>query len=121
DPYAETRLLENTLMKLAGLLQVGFGEAGAKIIRKNMHGACLEAMVPGHRVVALFGFADIRSFGLVTEALQEQVMVFVNTVAQIVHENCVKFEGYPNKNIGNAFVIVWKFPEIKEEKQKSEE
>merc|ERR1719440_2753352 len=32
----ETSMLETTILKIGGLLQVGFGEAGAQIIGKNM-------------------------------------------------------------------------------------
>lgn len=32
----ETDLIEKTITKIAGLLQVGFGEAGARIIAQNI-------------------------------------------------------------------------------------
>ena len=35
-------------------------------------------------------------------------MFFVNQIALIVHSNCVKYGGCPNKNIGDAFLFVWK-------------
>ncbi len=35
-------------------------------------------------------------------------MVFVNTIASIVHGNADKYGGAPNKNIGDAFLLVWK-------------
>jgi len=33
----------------------------------------------------------------------------VNTIAEIIHKNVDCFNGKPNKNIGDAFLIVWKF------------
>lgn len=42
-------------------------------------------MVPGNRVMAVFGFCDIRNFTDTTEVLQEDIMEFVNTIADIVH------------------------------------
>ncbi len=42
---AETGLLEKTLQKLSGLLQVGFGEAGASIIQRNLGSGELNVMV----------------------------------------------------------------------------
>lgn len=33
----------------------------------------------------VFGFCDIRQFTDATECLQEEVMVFVNRIAEIVH------------------------------------
>jgi class 3 adenylate cyclase len=37
-------------------------------------------------------------------------MEFVNTIAQIVHMEVHLHDGSANKNIGNAFLLVWKFP-----------
>jgi len=42
-------------------------------------------MIPGTKIMGIFGFCDIRNFTDSTEILQEKVMVFVNTVAEIVH------------------------------------
>ncbi len=36
-------------------------------------------------------------------------MVFVNEVADIIHGYTHRYLGYPNKNIGDAFLTVWKF------------
>ena len=76
DQPFETRLLESTFMKLAGLLQISFGAAGAEVISHNMHGDFLDPMVPGRKIFAIFGFCDIRKFGVVTEALGQHVMIF---------------------------------------------
>ena len=40
----ETKLLESTLAKIGGLLQIGFGEAGTEIIRQNID--CLNRRCP---------------------------------------------------------------------------
>ncbi len=71
DTY-ETLLLENTIIKIGGLLQIGFGEAGRDIIRKNMAGGngVLQPLLRGSRVDAVFGFCDVRQFTDVTECLQ---------------------------------------------------
>lgn len=67
-------------------------------------------MIPGKKMVGIFGFCDIRYFGKCTEQLQERVLMFVNQVAECVHERVNMFQGHNNKNIGNVFVLVWKFP-----------
>ena len=41
--------------------------------------------------------------------MQEDVMVFVNDIADIVHTSVDAFSGNTNKNIGEAFLLVWKF------------
>lgn len=43
-------------------------------------------------------------------------MVFVNTIAEIVHSSVDKYGGAANKNIGDAFLLVWKLiDEVKQE------
>ena len=76
DGY-ETALLETTLERVGQLLQIGFGAAGAEIIGNNMNSASgkLNAMVPGKKICAIYGFCDIRQFTDTTECLQEEVMV----------------------------------------------
>jgi len=36
-------------------------------------------------------------------------MVFVNEIAEIVHGMVDHYNGSANKNIGDAFLLVWKF------------
>ena len=109
----ETDILKQTIVKTGALLAIGLGEAGSKIIAQNI--ACdtgegsIDPLIPGSKVFAIFGFCDIRNFTDTTEILQEEVMVFVNEVAEIVHGLTHLYMGAPNKNIGDAFLIVWKF------------
>ncbi|CAE8638982.1 unnamed protein product [Polarella glacialis] len=116
----ETVMLEKTIIKLGGLLALGFGEAGAEIIGQNMKGgatAGINAMVPGSRVEAIIGFCNIRNFGEATEVLKEKVMLFVNQVGEIVHGCVDDCHGAPNKNIGEAFLLVWRLSGKTQEKQ----
>ena len=64
-------------------------------------------------IVFLFrvGFCDIRNFTDATEELQEGVMLFVNEIGEIVHGIVDRYSGAANKNIGDAFLLVWKFDE----------
>lgn len=109
-PQLETSVLEQTILKIGQLLQVGFGEAGAEIIGNNMRSGDgeLNIMIPGKRVKAIFGFLDIRRFTDATEALQEDVMHFVNLVGRISHQCTHRWEGAANKNVGDAFLFTWK-------------
>eukprot|EP00804_Cyclotella_cryptica_P006131 CCRYP_018429-RA/>CCRYP_018429-RA protein AED:0.03 eAED:0.03 QI:3227/0/0.5/1/0/0/2/0/1348 len=105
----ETDVLAQAITKMAALLQVGFGSAGAEIIAKNLSDMGeLNPMIPGVRVNAIFGFCDIRDFTFATEGLQQDVMIFVNKIADIAHTHVVESGGHPNKNIGDAFLLVWK-------------
>ncbi|OMJ76643.1 hypothetical protein SteCoe_23946 [Stentor coeruleus] len=106
----ETKVLENTFVKIGVLLALGFGEAGASIISSNVKsGGDVDPLIKGKKIAAVFGFCDIRNFTDATEELQEGVMLFVNELARIVHSTVDHFCGAANKNIGDAFLVVWKF------------
>lgn len=110
----ETTVLEKTITKIGALMALGFGEAGSKIIVSNMsnkNSTEIDPMIKGKKVMAIYGFCDIRNFTDTTEVLEEQVMIFVNEIAEIVHEITVDHGGSANKNIGDAFLLVWKFEE----------
>ena len=75
----EPRILQNTIVKISSLLAVGFGEAGTQIICKVIEDpSIINVMIPGQKIMALFGFCDIRNFTDATEVLEADVMVFVN-------------------------------------------
>lgn len=112
----ETSILLNTLVKSGELLALGFGEAGTEIIVGNLNKEGLSATSDGKKVFCIFGFCDIRKFGDANEVLREQTMQFVNKVALIVHFIVDKYAGWVNKNIGDCFLLVWKFEENEIEK-----
>ncbi|KAL4493573.1 hypothetical protein ABPG72_004066 [Tetrahymena utriculariae] len=115
DQY-ETRIIENAIVKIGALLALGFGEAGSEIIGSNIakHGE-VDPMISGKKKCCIYGFCDIRNFTDATEVLQEDVMIFVNNIGDIVHTMVDRFMGAANKNIGDAFLLVWKFQEDKYE------
>lgn len=45
--------------------------------------------------------------------LQEEILIFVNKIGSLVHESVYRYGGSANKNIGEAFLLVWKIPEEK--------
>ena len=116
---SETDMLEVAIGKMGTLLQIGFGTAGAEIIAKSLSdGGELDPMLPGSRVNAIFGFIDIRDFTYATEFLQQDVMIFVNKIAELTHRHVVASGGSPNKNIGDAFLLVWKLSSSRSRLQK---
>mmetsp|Transcript_84256 Transcript_84256/g.195887 ORF Transcript_84256/g.195887 Transcript_84256/m.195887 type:complete len:1018 (+) Transcript_84256:52-3105(+) len=106
----ETKVLENAIIKLGSLLALGFGEAGSEIIGHNLDddNATVDALVPGSKVEAIYGWCGIRHFATATDVLQENTMVFVNQVAEIVHRIVDEHLGAANKNVGEAFLLVWR-------------
>jgi len=65
-------------------------------------------MLPGNKAIFIFGFCDIRNFTDCTEVLEEGVMLFVNEIGEIVHNTVARYSGAANKNVGDAFLLVWK-------------
>lgn len=104
----ETNILTNTLAKSGQLLALGFGEAGINIILEKLNKG---SEMVGRKVICLFGFADIKYFTEVSDKLKEDVMTFVNEIAEIVSPLIDKYTGSTNKNLGEAFLFVWKFRE----------
>ncbi len=109
----ETTILLTTITKIGALMRVGFGEAGAAIIARNLNDSeggkgKLNLMGSGTMINSIFGFCDVRQFTDTTECLQEEVMLFVNRIAHILHNIVVQCSGAANKNIGDAFLLTWK-------------
>lgn len=105
----ETTLLINTLVQSGKLLAIGLGEAGTEVVIRNLRQDKLNPLIRGCEVICLFGFCDIRGFAEANERLKEDVLGFVNEIANIVHSIIDRFAGCTNKNLGNNFLVVWKF------------
>mmetsp|Transcript_22930 Transcript_22930/g.37765 ORF Transcript_22930/g.37765 Transcript_22930/m.37765 type:complete len:1179 (-) Transcript_22930:80-3616(-) len=107
----ETKFLMSTLLRIGSLMKVGFGSAGVEIIRNNLERGrkkdVLELSRQGTTVSCIFLFCDIRQFTDATECLQEEVFVFTNKIAAVVHSICNSYGGTANKNIGDAFLVSW--------------
>jgi class 3 adenylate cyclase len=107
----ETVILEKTIIKLGGLLALGFGEAGAEIIGQNMkcgQTTGVDPMTSGVRVDVIVGYATIFNFLIVNQVLGEKIMVFVNQIGEIVHGVVDDFNGAANKNVGDSFLLIWR-------------
>lgn len=106
----DIRLIENTIQKIAYLLVLGFGEAGNNLLSHALLSKELEMDFISNpkTIYGIFGFCDIRNFTDATEVLSGDIMLFVNTIGKVVHEEVANHEGGANKNIGDAFLVVWK-------------
>lgn len=109
----EPTLLLTTISKIGALVKVGLGEAGADIITRSLSDgrsgeSQLNLTSSGKLVDSIFVFCDIRQFTDTTECLQEEVMLFVNRIASLLHDLVASYGGSPNKNVGDAFLLVWK-------------
>jgi class 3 adenylate cyclase len=121
EEHREVQVIQKSIIKISALLAIGFGEAGADIIKTNLKSYNdLDPMMKGIKKMAFLGFCDIRGFLQVNDALKEDSVIFVNRIAEIVHKSVDKFGGATNKNIGDAFLNVWKFPELTPTNEKYE-
>ena len=116
----ETTTLLITINKIGSLMRVGFGEAGASVIA-NCLGTSgrLNLIADGVMIRSIFGFCDVRQITDTTECLQEEVMLFVNRIAHILHSIVVQCSGSANKNIGDAFLLTWKLDRLTTEQAMS--
>ncbi len=107
----ETSFLMSTILRIGSLMKVGFGSAGVEIIRNNLQKGQSKNMLilnsQGSTVSCIFLFCDIRQFTDATECLQEEVFVFTNRIAAVVHSICHSYGGSANKNVGDAFLVSW--------------
>ena len=116
----ETSFLMHTILRIGSLMKVGFGSAGVEIIRNNLEGrnkSMLTLSGKGSTVSCIFLFCDIRQFTDATECLQEEVFVFTNKIAAVVHSICNSYGGSANKNIGDAFLLSWRLDDQTEEER----
>ena len=105
----ETDALKLSLAKIATMLQVGFGEAGNDLVAENLKkGDTVDPMVPGRKLLGAYGFCIIDEYEEVLECLGEEILPFTNTAADIVHAAVTENGGQPNRNLGEAFLCVWK-------------
>lgn len=111
DTRAPSRdsILEETIGKIGSLLQMGYGELGSSVIQNFMsEDGNLDLMKAGESSQFIFGVVWLRAFTDVTECLKEDVMVFLNKIAKIVHTCCQEWGGHVCKNGLGKFLLIWK-------------
>eukprot|EP01038_Epipyxis_sp_PR26KG_P015176 gene15176-20442_t len=99
NPLAPLHFDESNANAGAGIISANLGAQGS---------ATLNPLLPGVRIYGIFGFCDIHHFEDINRLLTNDVLTFVNTIAEIVHNSVHEWAGQCNKNLGNAFVIVWR-------------
>jgi hypothetical protein len=127
----ETEQLNSAVNKITDLLRKCWGVAGADIISTNLaaRGGALAEMfnptVPGKSVYALFGFVSINDFDHVLRELQDDVMILINDVAAVLHDEVFRWgfgdSGQCNKNLGSSFLMVFRIGLVKEVMEKLEQ
>ncbi len=117
----EIKIIQSAIIRISALMAIGFGEAGGEILKENISSSeGINPMLPGKKISAIFGFCFIHNFSEINEAFQERTMIFVNQISDIVHSCVDKFNGITNKNLGDCYLLAWKFKE-KTEKEKDKD
>jgi Adenylate and Guanylate cyclase catalytic domain len=127
----ETEQLITAVAKITDLLRKCWGVAGADIISTNLasrEGALTEVFnptVPGKSVYALFGFAAIGGFENAVKNLAGDIMPLINDIAAVLHGEVFRWgfgdSGQCNKNLGGAFLMVFRIGLVKDVVKKLEE
>lgn len=127
----ETEQLITAVAKITDLLRKCWGVAGADIISTNLasrEGALTEVFnptVPGKSVYALFGFAAIGGFDNAVRNLGGDIMPLINDIAAVLHGEVFRWgfgdSGQCNKNLGGAFLMVFRIGLVKDVVKKLEE
>ena len=125
----ETEQLLNAITKISDLLRKCWGVAGAGIISANLargkdgQVAGFNPLVPGKQVYALFGFVGICGFKELLRTVDRDIMILINDVAKVVHDEVYRWgfgdHGQCNKNLGQAFLMVWRIGDFSEVQKKN--
>lgn len=124
----ETEKLITAISKITDLLRKCFGVAGSGIISTNLArihdgNTVMLKTIPGKLVYALFGFAGINDFSFILRSLDQEVMILINDVANVVHNEVFRWglgDGQCNKNSGSTFLMVYRIGDFKEVQMKKE-
>lgn len=112
------------------LLRKCWGVAGADIISSNLASeeggltTYFNPTVPGKAVYAVFAFVSIDKFQRHLHALRGDIMILINDIAAVLHEEVYRWgyedSGQCNKNLGNAFLMVYRIGSVSEVMEKRE-
>eukprot|EP00301_Raphidiophrys_heterophryoidea_P002551 c11189_g1_i1.p1 GENE.c11189_g1_i1~~c11189_g1_i1.p1 ORF type:complete len:875 (-),score=189.61 c11189_g1_i1:168-2792(-) len=105
----EIDMIRESLHRVTKLLQISLGQAGADIVSQNLRSGTFSVLQAGSRIDAVFAFCDIHDFEDCCEVLQEECVVFVNTIAQLIAKEVSRGFGAVNKNAGENFLMAWKW------------
>ena len=125
----ETERLITAVTTTTDLLRKCWGVAGAGIISSNLaseEGGRLTTYfnptVPGKAVYAVFAFVSIDKFQRHLHALKGDIMILINDIAAVLHEEVYRWgyedSGQCNKNLGNAFLMVYRIGSVSEVMEK---
>lgn len=112
DATLETTMLLGILLKIGGLLRVGFGETGASIITSQLNDRReLDPLSPGRCTQGVFVYFAIPELPKIAARLHEALPLFLNRLAAVVHGVTVQHGGEVCANDAHGFLLLWRLPD----------
>jgi class 3 adenylate cyclase len=109
---AEIRVLEQAFRKIGVMLVLVYGSAGSEMITNSIRSAGeLTPLTSGREILAIFCFAKISGFSDLLDSLGPHVLKYMHIVSRLVHSQSEKYSGSVNRNLGDSYLLVWKFPQ----------
>lgn len=107
QPLTKQSILEETINKIGTLLQMSFGVKGSEIMGALFSEPEMNLIKLGNKERAVISICTVQDFASIIDCLQEEVLVFINKIARIVHTCTTRWDGIAcNNDLGN-FLIVW--------------
>jgi class 3 adenylate cyclase len=114
DEIADMQRGFNAMLEAARerrFLETAFGRYVSPLILDRIRHTPDSAQWVGERVDATVLFSDVRGFTAMSAALKpEEVIELLNVYFSLLIEVVTRFDGYINKFIGDAMMVVWNTP-----------
>eukprot|EP00826_Nyctotherus_ovalis_P041380 TRINITY_DN4155_c0_g1_i4.p1 TRINITY_DN4155_c0_g1~~TRINITY_DN4155_c0_g1_i4.p1 ORF type:complete len:856 (-),score=247.58 TRINITY_DN4155_c0_g1_i4:57-2624(-) len=112
----KTRVLKQIMTRIKKFIQMGYGKLGAQIVKEISLTPQGDIGIESSsaNINAIFMLCRIDKFNEVANSLQDEITVFVNKLAKIVHDCAEIWKGDANRNLGETFLITWKLPNVDE-------
>jgi class 3 adenylate cyclase/ABC-type sugar transport system permease subunit len=114
DEIAQMQRGFNAMLKAARerrFLETAFGRYVSPVVLEKLRTQREQGSLQTERRVATVMFTDIRGFTALSGALPpEEVIALLNRYMSLLIDVVARFDGYINKFIGDAIVVVWNAP-----------
>eukprot|EP00358_Blepharisma_japonicum_P000620 CAMPEP_0202953676 /NCGR_PEP_ID=MMETSP1395-20130829/47785_1 /ASSEMBLY_ACC=CAM_ASM_000871 /TAXON_ID=5961 /ORGANISM="Blepharisma japonicum, Strain Stock R1072" /LENGTH=477 /DNA_ID=CAMNT_0049667939 /DNA_START=800 /DNA_END=2234 /DNA_ORIENTATION=+ len=100
-------ILEETINKIGTLLQMTFGQKGSAVMGSLFSEPELNLVKLGNKERAVISLCTVQDFASIIDCLQEEVLVFINKIARIVHTCTTRWSGTACNNDLGVFLITW--------------
>jgi hypothetical protein len=100
-------ILEETIDKIGSLLKMNFGLRGSNIMNSLLSDTDINFNIEGKKNNFVICIVKIQNSPSIIDSLQEEVLVFINKIARIVHTCSTRWEGNICKNDMGSFLVIW--------------